>query len=485
MSDTNRVKLAIVEETTAGTTPATNPAMQVLRYTGAPKLGVENKYITSKEIISSRNITDAIHVDRDATGDVGFELSFGCLDMIIEGALFNDWTVRPTVVNAASDDPIEGVVASSDTITCGTHSFLANHLVALTGFGEAGNNLVSPIVSVAATTITLGDYLVDEDVVPVGARIRVVGVQGATSDFVAVTAGGNAITCTAFTFAAGLFAAGDWVKIGGDAATNKFATAATNGWARISAVAAKQLTFDVVPAGFTADAGDAKQITISIGDSITNSTTKKSYSIEESFLDHTSTAYVLMTGASVNTLNFDVTQVDVAKATANFMGYTGTISTTRCTTTEDIAAPTWDVLNTSSNVGRIACNNTAIASPNYVLKAGININNSLRKQTAVGSIGAIGIGAGRCDVTGNLNTYFGDKTLVDYSFNATEVSFDIRFEDTDDHVFLIDLPKIKFTGGVPDISGTDADVVVDMPFQAMMHPTLGYTIKIQQFYYVE
>ena len=118
-------------------------------------------------------------------------------------------------------------------------------------------------------------------------------------------------------------------------------------------------------------------------------------------------------------------------------------------------------------------------------KASVNISNNLRKQTAVGSIGAIGIGAGRCDVTGSLNTYFGDMDLLSLSYNVTEVSFDIRFEDADDHVFLIDIPKIKFTGGVPDVSGTDADVVVDMPFQAMMHTTLLYTIRIQQFHYVE
>src|SRR5439155_683110 len=66
----------------------------------------------------------------------------------------------------------------------------------------------------------------------------------------------------------------------------------------------------------------------------------------------------------------------------------------------DVDAPTNSVLNTSSNVGRIAENGAAVGTPNYVMAAEIVFANNIRRKTAVSSIGAIGLGLGECDVTG-------------------------------------------------------------------------------------
>jgi hypothetical protein len=82
-----------------------------------------------------------------------------------------------------------------------------------------------------------------------------------------------------------------------------------------------------------------------------------------------------------------------------------------------------------------------------------------------------------------LNTYFGDLTLYNKLLNNTATSYDLRVGRDNKHV-IIDLPRIKFSSGSPEVSGPDTDIPLNLGFQAMRDPTLGYTIKVQQFHYV-
>jgi hypothetical protein len=103
--------------------------------------------------------------------------------------------------------------------------------------------------------------------------------------------------------------------------------------------------------------------------------------------------------------------VAIATYTKTYLGKTGSITSARATGATDVAAPTFGVLNTSSNVGRIGFNGSAITGPNFVMSASFNINNNLRAQKAIGALGAIGVGNGEFTVTGKLQTYFGDAPV--------------------------------------------------------------------------
>jgi hypothetical protein len=79
-------------------------------------------------------------------------------------------------------------------------------------------------------------------------------------------------------------------------------------------------------------------------------------------------------------------------------------------------------LNTASNVGRIGFRRRADQRAELRHAAKWDINNNLRRQTAVGSLGAVGIGNGEFVVSGSLNSYFGDKTVLDKITNNTLTS---------------------------------------------------------------
>src|SRR5262249_54235002 len=150
--------------------------------------------------------------------------------------------------------------ATTATVASGGAAFVAAMLTFLSGFPTAANNKLARVSSSTATTIVYpaSTFTAEAVPIPVGATIRDVGFEGATGDLVATTSGGNALTSTTLDFTTLPLVAGKWVKVGdGDNAGKSFATAANNGFCRISAVAAHRLSFDVVPTSWANDSGAA------------------------------------------------------------------------------------------------------------------------------------------------------------------------------------------------------------------------------------
>jgi hypothetical protein len=281
---------------------------------------------------------------------------------------------------------------------------------------------------------------------------------------------------------------GEWLKVGdGDTAGCSFATAANNGFCRVSAVAAHQ---DLIRPLCRRDGrltlARAKPSAFTHGDFLTNASTKRSNTIERQYLDHSPVDYEYFTGMTLNTLAVDAKPQAIATYTKNYLGKSASITSTRASGATDTAAPTYGVLNTSTNVGRIGFNGSTVSGPNFILGASFNINNNIRAQTAIGSIGAVGTGNGEFTVTGKLQTYFGDSTVYNQILNNTQVSFDMRLGRSDGNreTLLFDFPAIKLASGAPSVSGKNQDVTIDASFTAFMHATLLYTVSVSRFWYL-
>jgi len=92
MVDSSQTRLAYVEESTYGTTPAT-PTLLEARFTGEG-LNANIETVTSNEIRADRNVTDVIQTGQNAGGSVDFELSYGSFDDWLESLMFNTWATN-------------------------------------------------------------------------------------------------------------------------------------------------------------------------------------------------------------------------------------------------------------------------------------------------------------------------------------------------------------------------------------------------------
>lgn len=488
MSDANRTQLGVVEEVVLGTTPV-NPVFETLRVT-AVNLDVAKTTITSKELRADRKVTDRITTLLESAGDLPQEVSYGAPDTLLRGAMQSEWIFAPvrqnitgatTNISAASATALTVVAPALLASNAGT--FAVGLLVRTSGFVAAGNNALRRAgAGSSGTNIALAGGTIDA-APALGARAKVIGLEGAAGDIAATASG---LSSTALDFTTLGLAAGMWLWVGGPIVGQQFATAANIGWCRIAAaggITATALPFDVVPTGWGVDAGAAKTIRAYWGDYIREGTTRRSYSIEQQFQDLVVPTFELAKGMVPIQFELSAPTASIMTCKTTFMGKTGQIPTTaRFAGATDLAAPTGDVFNTSSNVGTMLVNGAVIPNGNFVTALTLSIDNSGRRNNGLGSITSLDIRTGTANITAKLSTYYGDPTILTLVRNSTVASYFLPITDPTitTRAYLFDLPRIKFGGGDPTVPGLDTDRMLDTDFQALRHATLGYMLHVQR-----
>ncbi|HEX2242746.1 MAG TPA: phage tail tube protein [Gammaproteobacteria bacterium] len=490
MSSTNRVALSLIREAVLGALP-TNPIIRAQRITGAPNLGMQPSTITSNEIRPDRQITDLILVGSEAGGDEAFELSFRSQDDLLEGAMFNRYVRQPYREGATITSIAAGSATVTDTTAGGGGSFAAGDIVYGEGFAVAANNGLHVLTAGSATSLTAATFAL-EAVVPSAAKLIRVGRRGASGDIVAVTAGGTRLTSTTLNFTTLGLQVGQWIKIGNaNVVDESYNTAAANAFARITSITANALGL-FVDSTFAADTGAGKTIGLYFSDFLTNGVTRQSFAIEERFTDHNPETVQVVLGNVIDTLSIEFEPQAIVTGTATFFGTTGAVynpvapgdySNIYSGAVTREVAPASQVLNTSTNVARFARGGTRIVGPNYIRNFTFEIVNNLRRLEAVGVFGAADVGEGEFSVTGDIETYFGDKSMLEAVVNNTETSLDCVVRDNDFHAYVFDLPRLKFSEGQPDVPGKNDDVTINLSYQAIRHATLGYTASVSRFFY--
>jgi hypothetical protein len=491
VASTNRTKLAYTLEATAGVTPNNPPWQEVL--TGSNGFKLSPKRGRSKDIRADGQAPGTFLTDIESSGSVAFEMKFAAWDDWFRMALKNDWARKAYRDNAGvADSVITAATASTDAYTVtnpgGVAAFVPGHLVLATGFGQAANN--SLFKALAGTTSTnvnapAAPGLTDETVPPGTAKLQAVGFEGATAD---ITATASGLGSTALNFTTLGLQAGEWVYVGGTAAGNQFATAANRGWARVSAIAATALTFDVLPTGWTTDSGTGKAIQVFFGDFLKNGTTIYSASFERQQLGIAVPTYEYFNGQFLNNLQMQIAGAKEIDLSAEFLGLGGDpIATSRKAGSTDIAASSvYGTMTATANIGDLVEGGVSVmGGTNCMIGATLRVQNNISRDALPGPLGTAAITVGAFMVSGNIDTYLGDQTILAKGINDTpsSFSFPVGYASGNREGYRVDLPYIKLAPD-SDIPGANQGRKVSGPFEAEPHPTLGYTMSIGRFYYL-
>lgn len=492
MSDSNRTKVGICDEASYGAQTA-NPAFINLPYITGSGLTFDPVVVESKALRADRMVGDTSVVGKNGGGTLPMEVAYASLDPILPYQLMSGWVRTPVRYNnGTADSEITDVTVTTGVYTILTTgsgntdahfgAFKVGHLVRASGFTNAGNNGLYRASAASATSVTLGNTSTAETAPPATARLKVVGFRGASGD---ITAAAGGLGSTALDFTTLGLAVGQWIKIGGSAAGEQFATAALNGWARITAIAATVLSLDNLPTGWTTDTGTAKTITVWLGDYIRNGTTKQSMTIEEQYQDLDIPEYNYYDGMLADQLALSIKNQEIVKAVLTLMGQDVTNGAARAAGATDVAGPTNDVLNASSNVGQIAEGGTAYTGTTAITSADLVLKNGKRRRGGVGSQTnqADASGAFRCEVS--LAMYYANNTIRTKILAGTASSFSTRLQDTtapnNSRAIIIDIPRLKYTGGNPNVPGIDTDRTIDPKFVSLYSSTFGYAFHWQRF----
>jgi len=486
MSDTNRVQVAYVEETTYGVVPTITgtTVMRQARITGE-SLNFNISNVVSNEIRQDRMVPDLVQSGAQAGGDTNYEMSFplprAFLDQMMGGAMFNNWVQKAYKNNIVADTEVAGVSSGTGiyTVDAGGTAFIVGAMVQASGFTNAVNSGVFNVTATSATSVTTTNSAsVLEAAPPVAATLQTVGHLFASADLVATASG---LTCTAANFLTMGLAVGQWIKIGGTGAAFQFATAANNGFARIIAVSATSITLDNLPTGWGADAGTGKTMKIWFGDTLKNGTTVRSFAMEKGFLDVTQ--YLVFNGMIVGGMSLNLTAQQIATGNFSFLGSAATAAGSSLGTP---ASPgTEDVMSAMANVARIWEGNASLGPNNFAQSFSVQVNNNLRAQQAIGQLALIGVGVGRCDVTGSMNCYFKDRTQYDKYVAGTPSNVNFRMFTAGKRALVCTIPNMEFESGQVVASGPNQDVMAQFGWRAKLDALTNSEISFDRFAYYE
>jgi len=89
-----------------------------------------------------------------------------------------------------------------------------------------------------------------------------------------------------------------------------------------------------------------------------------------------------------------------------------------------------------------------------------------------------GITSGTLEVTGSVDIYLTDNTMLNKFLNETESSIEVTLTDLDGHSLTIKIPKLKYTSGDPNAK--EGEIIQSLQFVAEYGSVSGTTISFKR-----
>jgi len=210
------------------------------------------------------------------------------------------------------------------------------------------------------------------------------------------------------------------------------------------------------------------------GKSIRNGTTAQSFTIEKEFSDIG--AFHLFTGMRVTSFSFNFESQAILNGSFGFTGKTQTASVSSIASAT-VAATTNPVMNASGNLERIWEGGEAISGV-YFQSLSVDINNNPREQAAIGNAALVGVGTGRCEITGSLRAYFEDNTTLNKFVAGTATNFRFQVTDSDGKSYVLSVPNVRLQEGTIVAGGPNDDIVQEFSWGAFIDDSGLYAIQI-------
>jgi len=205
----------------------------------------------------------------------------------------------------------------------------------------------------------------------------------------------------------------------------------------------------------------------------------RSFTIEKRFTDVSQ--FFAYRGMSPSKLDLSFDTGSILKGSISFMGANSTRASVTFITGTPADSQPFGVDNAVTGVGAILLDGALIANT-YVKSAKISVDGKLRGQTAIGSLGNVGLGAGTFEIGGTLELYLVDGAIYDQAIANSLLSLEIPVMDVDNNGYTFIFNNIKL--GVPTVAAgsKDNDVMLSVPFTAVAPtPTTDKMLIIDRF----
>lgn len=278
----------------------------------------------------------------------------------------------------------------------------------------------------------------------------------------------NSYNSTTTNFTTENMTVGQWIKVEG------FTEAANNGYVKLVSIAANKI---VVAGATLADEASGDSINMD-GTMLRNGTTLSSFTVQKHLQDLATPLFINYTGARVGALNLNFQANQILTGSISLMALAAATSTSQFGSATIDPATTTEAMNAVGNITSIWIDDAASSA--YFSDMSLNLDNSLRPQDAIGTLGHVGVALGTLQLSGNINIYFEDSTMYDKYLNGTAFSIAMAVQDTAGNAYIITLPKVKFETGEVVSGGLDTDIMLNATWRAIKDATTSCMIQIDK-----
>jgi len=202
--------------------------------------------------------------------------------------------------------------------------------------------------------------------------------------------------------------------------------------------------------------------------SLSNGVLDRSFTFERGYTDID--VYERYAGGVVNKIALSLKPNNIVTGTFSIMGRSVTIATVSIDATP-IASQTDSPFDTFTGTVKEA--GTAIA---LITSIDFSLDNAGQDTFVIGSQYTQKIVLGRCNITGTVEVYFQDSTMINKFVNETASLLEFDVGGTDEY-YKFFIPNVKFSGSDHAVSD-EKPITLKMPFQAIYSPTYGFTAQI-------
>lgn len=202
---------------------------------------------------------------------------------------------------------------------------------------------------------------------------------------------------------------------------------------------------------------------------LVDGTTKKSYTFEEQFVDGaiSPSQYMIYKGCRIASMSMSLALESMVTGSFSVMGATPSIAQASVGAGNTAATSTspFNCVDMVSSLTEGSASGSATAI-SKITGIDIQIDRSIRPKRELGSLNPFDMGVGRLLVTGTVQQYFENDTLMDAYFAFGDRQINITLDDGTSQL-LVQIPKLKYVGDA-DIGnpGPDGDRIVSIPFEA-------------------
>lgn len=493
--DSNVTGLRYAEESTLRTLPG-SPIFYPLEPNSYSDFGGQISTIARNPINPSRQRKKGVTTDLDASGGFNQDLTMNNTTRLMQGFFFADIREKKTTapMNGAQVVLTDAVEASdSYDAAAGLLGFLAGHLVLATGFGVTTNNGLKTVVSDSTATTIVVNEEVEDETPPATAQLSTVGFEFDAGD-VSITMNGalvRLVSAATDLTTLGLIP-GEWVFLGGDSATSRFAN--NQGFARINIVEEGFLEFDKVSWTPQAESAPTASVRMFFGSVLKNEDDpllikRRTYHVERTLgRDANGTMSEYLVGAVPNELTVNIAQADKVNIDLAFVA----VDNEQRTGQQGVkvgarpALEPADAFNTSSDFSRIKLASVGDdAAPNplfaFATEMTLSINNNVTPNKAIGVLGAFDTSAGTFEVGGSMTAYFASIPAVQSVRNNADITLDVVMLKRNAGL-LFDIPLLSLGDGRLSV---EQDQAITLPLETnAAESKFRHTLLFQSFTYL-